>query len=302
MLVLFFFHHSFWPFAPCIVGFVHCRPVISIDDTHLYRRYEGKLLIVMATDANNEVYALAFAVVESENKGSWKWFLSCIRRYVINWNLCIISDRHGGIIKAIKEDSIWQPPNGHHWFYLRHVTSNFNQRYKDKRLKNLIMRVRSCKQVYKFNKIMETITKYNDEVVQLLNKLTVQLWTLVHDDGCRYGAMTTNLSECFNGVLKGARSLPITAMVKFIFYKLVHYFEDRRTKTQGELDDGEVFSKYVMDRFKRYRDKASHHRVRMYDSHTGSFEITTLVNPFTTNRENHIHNVKLSEKSCTCGK
>jgi hypothetical protein len=64
--------------------------------------------------------------------------------------------------------------------------------------------------------------------------------------------MTTNLSECFNGVLKGARSLPITAMVKFIFYKLVHYFEDRRTKTQGELDDGEVFSKYAHGyRFKR---------------------------------------------------
>jgi hypothetical protein len=114
--------------------------------------------------------------------------------------------------------------------------------------------------------------------------------------------MTTNLSECSNGVLKGACSLPITAMVKFIFYKLVHYFVDRHTKTQGELDDGEVFSKYAMNRFKRYRDKASRHRVRMHDSHIGSFEITTLVNPFAVNRDNHIHNVKLSEKSCTCGK
>jgi hypothetical protein len=149
---------------------------------------------------------------------------------------------------------------------------------------------------------MKTITKYNGEVVQYLDELTVQRWTLVHDDGCRYGAMTTNLSECFNGVLKGARSLPITIMVQFIFYKLVHYFEDQRTKTQGELDDGEVFSKYSMDKFKRYRDKASRHRVKMYDSRTGSFEITTLVNPFTANRSNYIHNVKLSEKSCTCGK
>ena len=114
--------------------------------------------------------------------------------------------------------------------------------------------------------------------------------------------MTTNLSECFNGVLKSARSLPITAIVKFIFYKLVHYFEDRCTKTQGELNDGEVFSKYVMDRFKRYQDKASRHRVRMHDSYTGLFEITTPVNSFTANKGNHIHNVRLSEKSCTCGK
>jgi hypothetical protein len=302
MLVLFFFHRVFWAFAPCIAGFAHCRPVISIDGTHLYGRYEGKLLIAMAIDANNEVYPLAFAVVESENKDSWKWFLSCIRHYVTNQNLCIISDRHGGIIEAIREDSLWQPPNGHHWFCLRHVASNLIQWYKDKRLKNLIMRAESCKQVYKFNKIMETITKYNGKAVQLLDELTVQCLTLVHDDGCWYGAMTTNLSECFNGVLKGARSLPITIMVQFIFYKLVHYFEDRRTKTQGELDDSEVFSKYAMNRFKRYWDKASRHRVRMLDSSTCSFEITTPVNPFTANRGNHIHNVKLSEKSCICGK
>ena len=40
-------------------------------------------------------------------------------------------------------------------------------------------------------------------------------WTQSHDDGRRYGAMTTNIFECFNGVLKGARRLPIAAMVDF---------------------------------------------------------------------------------------
>ena len=37
-------------------------------------------------------------------------------------------------------------------------------------------------------------------------------WTQSHDGGRRYGAMTTNISECFNGVLKGARGLPIAAI------------------------------------------------------------------------------------------
>ena len=65
-----FFHRIFWAFGPCIIGFQHCRPVISIDGTHLYGRYEGKLLIAMATETNNEIYPLAFAVVESENGDS----------------------------------------------------------------------------------------------------------------------------------------------------------------------------------------------------------------------------------------
>ncbi len=30
------FESVFWTFGPSIQGFVHCRPVISIDATHLY--------------------------------------------------------------------------------------------------------------------------------------------------------------------------------------------------------------------------------------------------------------------------
>ena len=46
-------------------------------------------------------------------------------------------------------------------------------------------------------------------------------WTQSHDGGRHYRAMTTSISECFNGVLKGARGLPIAAMVEFMWCKLV---------------------------------------------------------------------------------
>ena len=39
------FKYVFWAFAPSIAGFAHCRPVISIDGTHLYGKYKRKLLI-----------------------------------------------------------------------------------------------------------------------------------------------------------------------------------------------------------------------------------------------------------------
>ena len=60
-------------------------------------------------------------------------------------------------------------------------------------------------------------------------------WTLTFDKGYRYGAMTTNVSECFNGVLKGARSLSISAMVKYTWFKLDAYFDDRRNKSIEQL-------------------------------------------------------------------
>ena len=84
--------------------FKHCRAVISINATHLYGKYKGKLMIAMATDANNKIYPLAFAVVESKSTKTWGWFLACRRRYVTNRrHLCVIFDRHPRI-QAIFRD------------------------------------------------------------------------------------------------------------------------------------------------------------------------------------------------------
>ena len=60
------FKYVFWASAPSIARFTHCRPIISIDGTNLYGKYKRKLLIAMATDAINEIFLLAFVVVDDE--------------------------------------------------------------------------------------------------------------------------------------------------------------------------------------------------------------------------------------------
>ncbi|KAL9679318.1 hypothetical protein QQ045_017176 [Rhodiola kirilowii] len=95
----------FWSFAPAISGFVHCRPVISINATHLIGKWKGVLMIAAGLDAENQIPPLAYALVESENNESWKWFMTCIRSGVTQRDgLCIISDRHIGIMRVMKED------------------------------------------------------------------------------------------------------------------------------------------------------------------------------------------------------
>ena len=76
------FQRVFWSFKPSIDGFKHCRPVMSIDGTHLYGKYKGTLLIAMGCDRNNQLFPLAFAITEGENIDSWGWFLACIRNRV----------------------------------------------------------------------------------------------------------------------------------------------------------------------------------------------------------------------------
>ena len=84
----------------------------------------------------------------------------------------------------------------------------------------------------KFNKDHSTEKK---KPYSYLVKEGLETWTLSHDHERCYGAMTTNMSECFNGVLKGARGLPIFALVDYIWCKLVAYFNNRHTKILGDF-------------------------------------------------------------------
>ena len=57
-------------------GFLRgCRPIIGLDGCHQKGRFEGQILFAITRDANDNIFLVAFAVVEQENKDSWVWFL-----------------------------------------------------------------------------------------------------------------------------------------------------------------------------------------------------------------------------------
>ena len=54
-----------------------CRPIIGLDACHLKGRFGGQLIAAIARDGNNNMFPLAIAIVEQENKESWAWFMEC---------------------------------------------------------------------------------------------------------------------------------------------------------------------------------------------------------------------------------
>ncbi|KAL0291120.1 UNVERIFIED_CONTAM: hypothetical protein Sangu_2546300, partial [Sesamum angustifolium] len=60
-------------------------------------------------------------------------------------------------------------------------------------------------QLRKFNRIIEEIKKQNVGTFAYLDQINKEKWTASHDGGWRCDILTTNMSECINGVLKGAR-------------------------------------------------------------------------------------------------
>ncbi|XP_015971841.1 uncharacterized protein LOC107495244 [Arachis duranensis] len=59
-------HRIFWSFNPCIRAFRHCKSLVQVDDTHLYGKYKGTLLVAVAQDENQNIVPIAFALVEGE--------------------------------------------------------------------------------------------------------------------------------------------------------------------------------------------------------------------------------------------
>nr|KAJ0227093.1 hypothetical protein LSAT_V11C100040560 [Lactuca sativa] len=62
----------------------------------LKERYVKSLLTIVRLDTNNGIYSLAYAIVETENTQSWKWFLECLGDDLdlyANSNFTFISDK-----------------------------------------------------------------------------------------------------------------------------------------------------------------------------------------------------------------
>ncbi|RYR14304.1 hypothetical protein Ahy_B04g070852 isoform B [Arachis hypogaea] len=65
------FHKVLWIFSPCVETFKHCKPLISINGTHLYGKYGDTLFMAIAQDVNSNILPIVFGLVEGETKEAW---------------------------------------------------------------------------------------------------------------------------------------------------------------------------------------------------------------------------------------
>ncbi|XP_070020493.1 uncharacterized protein [Nicotiana sylvestris] len=134
------FNYVFWSFKLAIDGFVHCRPIISIDGTHVYGKYDIKLLIAVAVYVNGLIFPLAFTICANESEETWTLFLNHLKQHVVKQRsgICLISGRHCGILSSIRHLPEWMEPYAYHRYCVRHLKANFQKKYHDKALNDLM--------------------------------------------------------------------------------------------------------------------------------------------------------------------
>ncbi|CAN1128655.1 hypothetical protein LINPERHAP2_LOCUS4766 [Linum perenne] len=74
------FKRMYVGFSSLFKGFLAgCRPILGFDGCFLKGELPGMILSTVGKDGNNQMFPLAWAVTEGENKISWKWFVELVR-------------------------------------------------------------------------------------------------------------------------------------------------------------------------------------------------------------------------------
>ena len=117
-------------FQGCKSGVRHCRPVVGLDGCHIKGHHTGQLLTAVGIDGNNGIFPIAYAVVESECKSSWTWFLNLLKEEISivnghHWTF--ISDKQKGLQEALTE--MWEEGSvqAEHRHCARHLQGNFTK-------------------------------------------------------------------------------------------------------------------------------------------------------------------------------
>ncbi|XP_025678000.1 uncharacterized protein [Arachis hypogaea] len=296
-----YFHRMFWTFPPCIEAFRHCKPLVSIDGTHLYGKYGGTLLVAIAQDGNSNILPVAFALVEGENAESWSFFLSHLRQHVTPQpGLLVISDRHNGIKAALEApDGGWLPPAAYRAFCIRHVAVNFALTFKGKDARSLLVNAAYAKTEVEFDYWFDILRSENPAMCEWANRDEYSLWTQYCDEGRRFGHMTTTISECVNSILKGVRNLPVCSLVKATYGRLAELFVRKGREAQAQMGTGQQFSQYLVKCIEANLKTARCFTVTIYDRDNSEYTVaeTTPTGSFSLGT----YRVSLGSQTCDCG-
>ncbi|XP_015947756.1 uncharacterized protein LOC107472741 [Arachis duranensis] len=239
-----YFHRLFWTFSPCFKAFRHCKPLVSIDGTHLYGKYVKTLLVAIAQDGNSNILHVAFALVEGENAESW----------------------HNGIKATLEAlDGGWLPPSAYRAFCIRHVAANFALTFKGKDARRLLVNAAYAKTEVEFHYWFDILRSEDPAMCDWANWIEYSLWTQHCDEGRRFGHMTTNISECVNSILKGVRNLPVCLLVKATYGRLAELFVRKGREAEAQMETGQQFSQHLVKCIEANLKMARCFTVTVYD-------------------------------------
>ncbi|XP_058775566.1 uncharacterized protein LOC131649828 [Vicia villosa] len=240
---------------------------------------------------------------KSMELGYMSFFLRNLREYVAPQpDICLISDRHACIESAYNNPTNgWQHPPSTHVYCIRHIAQNFMREIKDRHLRKTLVNAGYALTQPTFQHYRSEIVLSNTNAGSWIDNLSREKWTRAYNNGVRWGHMTTNLVESMNGVFKGIRNLPITALVEATYFRMASLFSKKGQRWSAVRESGQLFSESCMKFMKEQSAKANSHHVSAFDRFNRTFSVLETID-HNEGLPRQQYQVLLDDHWCDCGK
>ncbi|XP_060180095.1 uncharacterized protein LOC132609908 isoform X1 [Lycium barbarum] len=231
------FHRLFISFHASISGFRQgCRPLLFLDSTLLYAKYQGTLLAAVGVDGNDGVFPLAFAVVDEETNDNWHWFLSELKSAVqMSCPITFVCDFQRGIRESLHD--IFNE-ECHHGYCLRYLAEKLNNdlqgqfSHEARRLMIQDLYTAACAPTLEsFERCAENIRAISPDAYDWVTGSEPDHWANALFGGARYGLLTSNFGQLFYDWVMEVNELPITQMVDVLRGKIMELIYTRRVES-----------------------------------------------------------------------
>ena len=177
------------------------RDFLGLDGAFMKGPFPGKILPAVGVDSNNGIYPLAYAVVESENTSSWKWFLECLgedlelysnsnftfvtdrqKVFLLHLYICSFSDFYllwflnQGLDRAIGDLF----PHAEHRYCVRHIYQNMRREWKATEYEDFLWKCAKATTIPEFEAIMKDLSIFDKEAYEWLLKIAPHHWARSH--------------------------------------------------------------------------------------------------------------------------
>jgi hypothetical protein len=268
-----------------------CRKVIGLDGCFFKGAVKGELLCAIGRDANNQMYPLAWAVVEQETNLTWKWFIALlIKDLNINLNgegWVFISDQQKGLINAMKD----YLPAAEHRMCARHIYANWRKKHRDHEWQKKFWAVAKACNKQDFNYYKAKLAQETPDGVKDMMKTEPVHWARAFfPEGTNCESVDNNLCESFNHAIVDARFYPIISMMEKIRKKIFVRIQEQREK--GEKMTGKICPG-IFKKLKKSIARTQWLEV-LWNGENG-FEVKQI------NGRGRQYTVDLEKRTCSCG-
>ncbi|XP_042032342.1 uncharacterized protein LOC121779059 [Salvia splendens] len=190
-----------------------CRPVIGLDGAFLKTYLGGILLTTVGTDGINQMYLIAWAVVETENEVCWTWFIKILVEELSldeGVRITIISDQQKGLENAVQS----LLPLAKHRNCARHIYANWKKTHKGPLLKQLFWKLVRSTYMEEYAITCRELEKEDGQAyADLMDKNPSRFRKAFLTPGNCSDAILNNVCECFNAYILDARSKHMLGML-----------------------------------------------------------------------------------------